>query len=180
MLWIGDDFACDTCLSNDGRLLAGAADGHFEGDRAVSGFLALVDVASSAVLFRVKMKRPNNPHVSDDGTVAVEDWIDWTGPPGSRIVVYGPDGAKRWAKKLRANIAHSGISADGRFVVVSTAGSNCAAHDSKTWLFDARTGEQRWKRDVGSMGVKFDGNRLLVRRRWTTPDAPGDWESLDA
>ena len=151
---VGDDFFCDVSASPDGRYLVGAADR--SGGR---GACVLLDAHSTQVLFRASIARPNNPHVSNDGLVVVEDWKD--SQLSGALVGFNKDGTRLWTKSFRANIFTSGLAADGAHAFVSTANSDYEAHSGKTFYIDTTTGEIRWKAD-GWQDIQFDGNVLTV------------------
>lgn len=154
-------FYAEGRLSPNGRYLVGACDGHEENGRSKNGAVVLVDARAGRELFRASLKRANNPHVSDDGLVLVENWKGWGGPLAGAFLAFDSTGKKLWEKAVKANVYGSGMAVDGRTAFFSTCNSDHEAHSGKTWLLDARTGEEIWERD-GFGHVRFEGSRLMV------------------
>lgn len=148
-------------LSANGRFLVGACDGHEEDGRMKSGSVVLVEARTGRELFRATLKRANNPHVSDEGFVLVENWKSWGGPLAGALLAFDATGKRLWERSFKANVYGSGMAADGRTVLVSTCNSDHEPHSSKTWLLDASTGEPVWVRE-GFGDVRFEGSRLMV------------------
>ena len=157
---IGEAFFCDTARSPDGRYLVGASDGHIdERGRHRKGACALKDARTGRIYFKATVTRANNPHVSNDGNVIVEDWKSES--LSGALIAFNRSGERLWAKHFKANIDTSGLSADGRYAFVSTCNSDHDAHSGKTFLLDAASGKVLWKRD-GWGDVRFDGNVLVA------------------
>jgi len=140
--------------SPDGRYLTGASD--MSGTR---GACVLLNRNSGEVLFKIGIKRPNNPHVSNEGMVVVEDWKgdDLAGA----LICIDRTGSRQWTKNFKANVFDSGLSADGTRGFVSTANSDYEGHSGKTFFIDTATGEVLWKFD-GWQDIRFDRNTLVV------------------
>lgn len=165
-------------LSPSGRFLVGAHDGHEEDGRTKSGSVILVDPRSGRELFRASVKRANNPHVSDDGLVIVENWKSWGGPLAGALVAFDATGKKLWERSFKANIYTSGMSEDGQTVFVSTCSSDHAPHDAKTWLLHAKSGEGLFERN-GFGQVRFEGSRLVIGIEGDTPSPTNRFFALD-
>jgi hypothetical protein len=157
---VGSTFFCDTARSPDGRYLVGASNGYV-GERGQQhrGACALKDTRSGALCFKHSITRGNNPHVSNDGRVVIEDWKDQnlTGA----LISFDRCGKRLWARHFKANIFTSDLSADGRRAFVSTCNSDHKPHSGKTFFLDASTGDTIWTRD-GWGDVSFDGNSLVA------------------
>lgn len=147
--------------SPNGRFLVGAVDGYHEGEKVKSGSVVLVDLAAQRVAFRKSLKRAQNPWVSDEGLVAVENWLSWGGPLAGEVVVYRSDGERAWKKRYKANVYRIHLSRSGKRLLVSTANSDHPPHSGKTWLLDAATGDEVWVRD-GFGAVRFDGDTPVI------------------
>lgn len=147
--------------SPNGRFLVGAVDGHQEGDRLKSGKVVLVDLNEGTTCFRKSLKRANNPWVSDDGLVTVENWLDWGGPLGGEVVAFHPSGERAWKRRYKANVYGTHLAEDGRQLLISTCNSDHAPHSGKTWLVDASTGTDVWCRD-GFGAVRFEGSTPVI------------------
>jgi outer membrane protein assembly factor BamB len=157
---VGNNFFCDTARSLDGRYLVGASDGHIdERGRQRRGTCALKDARTGTLCFKAAVTRGNNPHVSNDGQVIVEDWKDQN--LSGALISFNRTGERIWAKHFKANIFTSGLSVNGCRAFVSTCNSDHAAHSGKTFLLDAATGEVIWSRD-GWGDVRFDGDAIGV------------------
>lgn len=165
-------------LSPNGRYLVGACDGHEENGRTKSGAVVLVDARTGRELFRASIKRANNPHVSDEGLVLVENWKSWGGSPAGAFLAFDASGAKLWEKSFKANVYGSGMSEDGRTVFVSTCNSDHESHSGKTWLLDARKGEPILVRE-GFGQVRFQGSRLVIGLAGDQPNADNTFYPLD-
>lgn len=57
---------------------------------------------TGAVCFKVTVTRANNPHVSNDGLVTVEDWKDQN--LSGALIAFNRAGERLWAKHFKANI----------------------------------------------------------------------------
>lgn len=157
---VGSTFFCDTARSPDGRYLVGASNGYVdERGQQHRGACALKDMRSGVLCFKHSITRGNNPHVSNDGRVVIEDWKDdnLTGA----LISFDRSGKRLWARHFKANIFTSDLSADGRRAFVSTCNSDHEPHSGKTFLLDASTGDTIWTRE-GWGDVSFDGNSLVA------------------
>lgn len=157
----GDDFYVGGRRSPGGRFIVGAADGHGENGRTVSGRVTLIDAATGQSLYKVTMKRATNAHVSDEGIVTVENWKSWGGPLAGDFIALYPTGKRLWTKRYKANIYGSGMTDDGSKVFVSTCNSLHEAHGCKTFLLDVQSGEVIWTRD-GFGHVRVQGNDIVI------------------
>lgn len=147
--------------SPNGRFLVGAMDGHHEGERLKSGKVVLVDLHEGKTCFRKSMKRANNPWVSDDGLVTVENWLNWGGALGGEVIAFHPSGERAWKRRYKANVYGTHLAQDGRHLLISTCNSDHSAHSGKTWLVEASTGTDVWSRD-GFGAVCFDGSTPVI------------------
>ncbi len=157
----GDDFFVEGRRSPGGRFVAGTIDGHEEDGKTLSGRVGLFDATTGQAIFKVRLKRANNPQVSDEGVVTVENWKSWGGPPAGDLVALDTSGKRRWTKRFKANIFSSGMTIDGTRVWVSTCNSEHEAHSCKTFLLDTSAGKVLWTRD-GFGEVRVRGNDVLI------------------
>ncbi len=153
-------FCLDPVVSTNGVYAAYAMDHHYEGDRHVPGAVALKDARTGRILFTKSIRRANNPHVTDQGTVLVEDWKDGDALGGT-LLAFDLNGNRLWAKSFKANIHDSGMSADGMLAFVSTCNADYEPHSGKTFLLAVPTGKVVWVRD-GWGDARFYGNQLMA------------------
>jgi tetratricopeptide (TPR) repeat protein len=160
-LSVGDDYFADIGRSPDKRYIAAARSPfHVEG-KSTKGLCVLVEADSGEVLFRVSINNPNNPNVSNQGLVTVEDWKGDKDNLSGALIALNSSGERIWAKYFKANIYTSGLSEDGVSVFVSTCNSSYEPHSGKTFLIDLKTGKTIWKSDVWR-NVRFCGNTLVI------------------
>jgi len=173
---VGDDYFCDTARSADGRYLVGACDECIGArGRNRRGACALKDLRTGEVCFRVPVTRANNPHVSVDGLVIVEDWK--SSELSGALLGFNRAGERLWAKHFKANLETSGLSPDGSRAFVCTLSSPHEPHSGKTFLIDTQTGKTLWSSSEGSE-VRFDGNTLGVDLQ--TPDGQTHFFPFDS
>lgn len=159
-LFIGEDYYGNTAHSPNGQFEVAARDHSYdENNREIQGECALVD-ASGSILFRKSIRRANNPHVTNDGLVIVEDWKD-EGLSGA-LLAFDVGGNRVWRRDFRANIHTSDVSEDGTNVFVTTCNGDYEAHSGKTFFLDAASGRRQWAVD-GWGNVRFDGNQLVAK-----------------
>ena len=163
-LFVGEELFVDAARSPNGHFDVAARDHSYaENNREIRGECVLAD-AGGSVLFRKSIRRANNPHVTDDGLVIVEDWKGEK--LSSALLAIDVTGKAVWSHNFRANVGNSsGISADGTRAFVMTFRSDCEAHSEKTFLLDAANGRTIWTVDRKSHGwadVRFEGNRLVA------------------
>lgn len=159
MLEVGNDFFVDCSKSPNGRLLAGARDGHStSGGKRVSGKIALVEAATKKPIFTKSIPRPHSPRVSDDGLVVVEDWKS-SGSLSGEFLCFARNGSRKWRHSFKANILESGLSQDGKTAFVSTCNSDHEPHSHKTFVIATDSGEIRHVLEY-SGGISFKGNQL--------------------
>lgn len=155
---IGSQFFADVSSSPNGRFKVGACDHHDDGGHERRGACALLE--NERVLFKRPVRRANNPHVTNEGTLLVEDWKD-EGKLNGAFLAFDRTGQLLWRHEFKANIGTSGVSEDGRRAFVTTCNSDYDAHSGMTFLIDVATGKLVWKR--GGWGdVSFRGNDCVA------------------
>ena len=96
-------------------------DGHFENDKWENGNIALLK--GSTILFRKKIQRPNDCHVSNDGTVLCCDWLNSDELTG-KFLIFDASGQMLYSKKTKANLGTCSISDDSSLALFETHNSD--------------------------------------------------------
>jgi hypothetical protein len=156
---IGKHFFADVSQSPNGRFVVGACD---RGGSNARGACALLEGGKTR--FKKSIQRANNPHVTNEGMVLVEDWKD-DGKLDGALLALDRNGELLWRRDFKANIDTSGLSEDGLRAFVSTCNSDNELHSGKTFFLDARTGAVLWKSDMWG-NVRFQGNALAAEVRF--------------
>jgi hypothetical protein len=136
----------------------GACDRYEEGGRERRGSCALLE--NGQILFKRSIRRANNPHVTNDGTVLVEDWKD-DGKLNGAFLAFDRTGQPLWRHDFKANIETTGVSKDGRRAFVTTCNSDYDADSGMTLLVEVATGKILWKRE-GWGDVSFRENDCVA------------------
>ena len=158
----GDSFFGQYNESENGKFMVAYHDGQTGLDgktRWLDGEVSLIRNEQD-ILWKKKMERPNNAHVSNDGIVAVEDWLNSKELCGA-LRVFDVSGNQLMEKRLDSNIGTSNISPDGKYAVVTTCNP-----DNSIYLFDTRSGNLLWKYKNHSrkvaLGVFFKGDKVAI------------------
>ena len=148
--------------SENGKFLVAYHDGQTGLDgktRWLDGEVSLIRNEQD-ILWKKKMERPNNAHVSNDGVVAVEDWLNSKELCGA-LRVFDVSGNQLMEKRLDSNIGTSNISPDGKYAVVTTCNP-----DNSIYLFDTKSGNLLWKYKNHSgkiaLNVFFNGDKVAI------------------
>jgi len=149
--------------SENGKFLVAFQDGHIDAtsgkSRWINGEVYLISDRQN-ILWKKQMERPNNVHVSNDGVVAVEDWLN-SKELCDALRVFDVSGNQLMEKRLDSNIGTSNISPDGKYAVVTTCNP-----DNSIYLFDTRRGNLLWKYKNHSrkvaLGVFFKGDKVAI------------------
>jgi tetratricopeptide (TPR) repeat protein len=107
-------------------------DGHYYNEKWKNGEIALLH--GSELLFRKKLQRPNDCHVSDDGIVICCDWLHSEALMGN-FQVFDVAGNRIFAKKTTANLGACAISADSKTAIFETFRSE-TADSNQLFLID--------------------------------------------
>ena len=135
-----------------------------EGSVGESGTVALQ--RGEQILWEITLPRPNNPSVSNNGTVTVENW----GPPDSttlesRFLIFDVEGEPLLDRHFDANAYDSGISPDGTLAWLTTA--NAGSDDgSRLFVYDIAARKRILKTELLMRGVEHverSENGLLVK-----------------
>lgn len=116
------------------------------------------------IVWEAEMTRPNNPSVSNQGTVSVENW----GPADSEelesaFFVIDRKGEVLIEREYEANSLASGISVDGKLAWYTTANAD-SGDGNKVFVYDLEGGEQLLKAELPLRGVeKVERDEGLVR-----------------
>ncbi|RLE45303.1 hypothetical protein DRJ25_05860, partial [Candidatus Woesearchaeota archaeon] len=179
--WItieGDDhFFGQYNESENGKFLVAFQDGHIDAtsgkSRWINGEVYLINDRQN-ILWKKQIERPNNAHVSNDGTVAVEDWLNSKELCGV-LRVFDVSGNQLMEKRLDSNIGTSNISPDGKYAVVTTCNP-----DNSIYLFDTRSGKLLWKyknhSDKIALNVFFNGNKVAIGTGKSVVSAEAEYE----
>lgn len=117
------------------------------------------------IIWEAELTRPNNPSVSNEGTVAVENW----GPADSRelesaFIVIDRRGNVLIEREYEANSLASGISEDGKLAWYTTAHAE-SGDGNKVFVYDLEEEEQLLKAELPLRGVEeveTDGGLIRV------------------
>jgi sugar lactone lactonase YvrE len=112
------------------------ADGHYNSDRWENGNIALLK--GGTVLFKKKIQRPNDCHVSDDGIVLCCDWENSNALTG-RFLIFDSVGKEHFAKKVTANLGACVISSDSKTAIFETFRSE-TEDSNKFFIVDIKQG----------------------------------------
>jgi hypothetical protein len=129
---------------------------------AAQADLALAD--RDQILWVAELTRPNNPSVSNDGTVAVENW----GAADSRelesaFFVIDRNGSALIEREYEANSLASGISKDGKLAWYTTAHAD-SEDGNKVFVYDLEERKRLLKAELPLRGVeKVEAEGDLVR-----------------
>ena len=174
---LDQDFFGQFMRSHDGRFLVAWSDSDDESDSGQSGcrekgkgrvFLARQD----HVLWHQWLERPNAGCVSNNGTVAINDWLFGDKLAGV-FYVFSPQGDSLICEPFQANLDSCGLMEDGALAWCATCGSDDPDHDAKLFVFSVSppqllfcTGEvnSMWIESVSQSDdqivvVDRDGNR---------------------
>lgn len=134
-----NDFFGQSVRSQDGQFLVAWSDSDDENDSGQSGcrekgkgrvFLAHKD----RVLWHQWLERPNEGCVSNNGTVAINDWLFGDKLAGV-FCVFSPQGDSLISEPFQANLDTCGLIADGALAWCATCGSDHPDHDAKLFVF---------------------------------------------
>lgn len=159
----GDSFFGHYNESENSKFLVAFQDGHIDAtsgkSRWVDGEVYLISNGQD-IIWKKTMERPNNAHVSNDGVVAVEDWLNSKELCGA-LRVFDVSGNQLMEKRLDLNIGTSNISPDGKYAVVTTCNP-----DNSIYLFDTRSGNLLWKYKNHSgkiaLNVFFNDDKVAI------------------
>ena len=118
--------------SPDGRFIVVAADSYGLNGKNISGQIALL--ADNKVLFKKRLQRPNDAHVSNNGVAICCDWLNSTLLTG-KFLVFDRSGEIIFSKKTTANLGNCAISENGLFALFETYGSD-SAHSNQFFIVD--------------------------------------------
>lgn len=143
-------------------------DGHWVDNKWKKGDLALIQ--GKKLLFKRKVERPNDCHVSDNGTVICCDWMK-TEELSGKFLIFDSLGEEIFMLKTSANLGSSGISHDGKIAIFETHSSDTEDGD-KLFLIDIEEKQliNRFEAKCSFNNVEIDTTRrrikLLSRRHF--------------
>lgn len=152
--------------SPNGVYLAAFADGHFQkigNERKwVYGQVFLVKNLKT-VLWRKRLGRPNDGAVSNNGRVAINDWLKMKQTLGGKFYIFDKRSRVIVEREFSSNLATCAISQTGNYAVAST-----AFPDNRIYFFDSENGELKWSYENHSrepvLGLSIFDGRVEV---WT-------------
>lgn len=119
------------------------ADGHLERienqEKWVDGKICLVK-DSKIILWSKMLGRPNDGSVSNDGKVAINDWLALKQTHGGKFYVFDQSGRLLIEREFDSNLGACAISDGGKYAVVST-----FAPDNSIYFFDVESGALKWR-----------------------------------
>lgn len=146
--------------SPNGVYMVAFADGHLERienqEKWVDGQVCLVKDLKT-VLWSNRLGRPNDGTVSNNGQVAINDWLKLKQTLGGKFYVFDQSGKLLVEREFDSNLAACAISQDGNYAAAST-----AFPDNSIYLFDVKSGTLKWRfenlaRKV-ALGLSFSKN----------------------
>ena len=148
----GESFFGQYNESENGKYLVAFTDGHMDSSGGktiwVNGQVYLIE-NNQNIVWKKTLERPNNAHVSNDGIVAVEDWLNSKDLCGS-MIIFDKTGNKIMEHRLDSNIGSSNISPDGKYAVVSTCNP-----DNSIYLLSLSKKDLSWKKKKGYVDFFF-------------------------
>lgn len=141
-------------------------DGHLEKigtqEKWVNGQVCLVENSERALWAR-ELERPNDCAVSNNGRVAVVDWLKTRQKLGGKFYVFDRSGETLVEKQFNSNLCACAISEEGNYAAVST-----AFPDNSIYFFDVEKSKLKWvyknhSRDV-VLKLSISNNKVEV---WT-------------
>lgn len=152
--------------SPNGVYLVAFSDGYIEKigakEKWINGQVCLVKNLKTVVWVR-ELERPNECAVSNNGRVAVNDWLKAKRKLGGKFYIFDQSGRTLLEKQFDSNLCACAISEDGNYAATST-----AFPDNSIYLFDVGNSELKWvyknhDRNV-VLGLSISGNKVKV---WT-------------
>lgn len=115
------------------------------------------------VLWSRKLERPNDGAVSNNGRVAINDWLKIKQKLGGKFYVLDQNGRILVMKEFNNNLGTCAISQEGNYAVVST-----LFPDNTVYFFDNENGELKWSYKNHSrepvLGLSISDGKVKV---WT-------------
>jgi tetratricopeptide (TPR) repeat protein len=96
-------------------------DGYGDGEKWKKGTIALFK--GEELLFKKKIQRPNDCHVSNDGFIICCDWLN-TDKLAGKVFLFNTNGDEIFSKKTTANLGISAISSDSKIALFETYNSD--------------------------------------------------------
>lgn len=103
-----------------------AADSYYNNDKLINGQIALIK--GGKLLFKKKLQRPNDAHVSNTGIVICCDWLH-TDSLAGKFMAFDQAGELLFDRKTTANLGTCAISENGIYALFETYGSETADSD---------------------------------------------------
>lgn len=120
--------------SPNGKYFVTYTDGHYYNNRWENGNIALLK--NGTILFKKKIQRPNDCHVSDNGIVICCDWQNSNALTG-RFLIFDSTGKELFIKKTTANLGACAISSDSKFAIFETFSSE-TEDSNKFFIIDVK------------------------------------------
>ncbi len=127
------------------------------------GMGAYVLLENNNVVLIGEMERPNDGHVTDNGTFVLNDWM-FGGELQGTFYAIDRQGNLLIKKVLKANLYNNGISSDGDFAVCQTCNSD-TPDGSNLYFFDLPKGVMLWSKPPErgwASSYEFDSNKRLL------------------
>lgn len=136
------------------------ADGYYEGEKWKNGDIALIK--DKLLLFKKKVKRPNDCKVSNSGIVVCCDWQSHEGTSG-KLIVFNSKGEKIFEKKTTANLGNCFISTDSKIVIFETYYSE-TSDSNKVFVVDVKESKiiNGFTRPITFYDLKIDTESKII------------------
>ena len=110
--------------SNNKKYVVAYTDMHIEVDgkgkeKKVLGQVYLIE--NKKILWKKKIGRPNAGFVTNEGKVAIIDWISYTKKLGGKLYFFDRQGTKVFEQEFNSNISGQDASNDGGEIILTTA-----------------------------------------------------------
>lgn len=136
-------------------------DGYYNNDKWENGDIALVK--GETLLFKKKIKKPDECHVSDDGIVICCDLQNSNILSGC-FLIYNATGKRIFSIKTTANIGASAISANSKIAIFETGSSN-TDDSNKIFVVDIEGKKiiQQFKNPSYFISANIDTDNKLIK-----------------
>ena len=136
-------------------------DGYYDNDKWKNGNIALVK--DKTLLFKKKIQRPNDCHVSDDGIVICCDWQNSDLLTG-KFLIFDTKGEQIFSKKTSANLGSCAISNNSKIALFETYGSSTDESNS-IFIVDIEQKDiiHKFQRPRSFNSALIDTNNKLIK-----------------
>ena len=148
--------------SKNGLYCVYYSDGYYEGEKWKNGEIALINVNEKSLLFKKRIKRPNDCKVSNNGIIVCPDWQSHKGSSG-KLIILNSKGEKLFERRTTANLGNCFISMDSKIVVFETYSSE-TPDSNKIFVVDVNKSEiiHSFSRPITFHDAQIDTEDLTI------------------